>query len=195
MRAAAPLAGTLLALVVAACGSSMPEETAPPPTALPDLIVPSFSLAPTDSPDASLRPTFDAAAAAEQLMASVPDALAGRCSSVPPGADVMAEVRCTPAGGADSVDYTLFEGPDRLDAAYQAILDALPAGALDGPGCGKGPGREHLPNGRRACFRRDGEATVAWTNELVYVLAVAGRADGDWAALERFWTDAGPVTP
>jgi len=192
----APFAGALLlALAAAGCGSSGPEETAPPPTPLPDLTMPAFSLEPTDSPDASLRPAFDAESAAQQLLASVPETLAASCVRMPPGSGAMAELRCAPGSGADAVDYQLFEDQDGMLAAYGAVLDAVAAGGLDGPGCGKGPGRERLPNGRKACFKREGAATVAWTNDLVYVLAVAERADGDWAALDRFWDEAGPVTP
>lgn len=195
MRSAAPLAGALLALLVAACGSSAPEETAPPPTPLPELNEPTFTLEPTESPDAPLRPTFDADAAAAQLLASVPEAIAPRCDRVPPGNGAMAEVRCSPGNGATTVDYQLYDAPELMAAAYDRLVGGLPAAELEGPGCGKGPGQARLPNGRKACFKQRGDATVAWTNDLVYVLAVAERADTDWAALERFWSGAGPVTP
>ena len=55
----------------------------------------------------------------------------------------------------------------RCTRRYRARLGAVPAPRTsDGPGCGRGPGTERLQNGRRACYLRDGAATVLWTNDL-----------------------------
>ena len=71
----------LVALALVACGSpAAPEETAPPPTPLPELRTPTVSVGPTESPDAALRPTPDADSTYQQLLASVPEPLRGRCT-------------------------------------------------------------------------------------------------------------------
>ena len=185
-----------MAVALVACGSpAAPDETAPPPTPLPSLRTPTDSLGPTDSPDAALRPSPDAEAAYQQLLASVPESLLGRCARSRPAGGALARVECTPATGADAVSYALFDAEDAMLAAYRARLDAIPAVDREGPGCGQGPGTKRLDSGRKACFRDGGAATVLWTNDLVYVLASARRADQDWAALETFWQDAGPITP
>jgi len=171
------------------------EETAPPPTPLPDLRTPTRSIGPTDSPEATVRFTPDPESAYQQLMASVPEVLKVRCERGQAGGAVMARVDCTPTTGADTVTYLLFDGEAPLLDAYRARLEALPAADLEGPGCGRGPGTERVPNGRKSCFRDGTAANVLWTNDLVWILARAGRDDGDWAALDTFWTDAGPVTP
>ncbi|MFN8620602.1 MAG: hypothetical protein U0869_07670 [Chloroflexota bacterium] len=189
--------GSLLALalagsVVAACGSSAPDETAPPPTPLPELSAPAYSLEPTDSPDASLRPTFDADAAAEQLLASVPEAIAPSCTREPPGAGAMAELRCTPSGG--TLDYQLFEGPEVMLAAYEAILDGVPANGLEGQGCGKGPGRSAC----RTAARRASRVAVTRPSRGRTTWSTCSRSPSGPTPTgppDRLWTDAGPVTP
>jgi len=128
-------------------------------------------------------------------MASVPETLLGRCQRSRPTGAALARVECTPGSGADAVSYQLFDAQDTMAAAYRSRLDDVPAADLEGPGCGRGPGGERLKNGRKACFRDGGAATVLWTNDLVYVLASARRSDQDWAALDAFWQEAGPVTP
>lgn len=186
----------LAAVALAACGSPpAPEETAPPPTPLPELRTPTVSLGPTESPDAALRPTPDADSTFQQLLASVPEQLRGRCERGRPVGTAMARVDCAPASGADSVSYLLFDAEAAMADAYRSRLDSIAAVDLEGPGCGRGPGTERLKNGRKACFRDGRAAAVLWTNDLAYVLATAERKDDDWAALDAFWADAGPITP
>jgi len=186
----------LAAVALAACGSPpVPEETAPPPTPLPELRTPTVSLGPTESPDAALRPTPDAESTFQQLLASVPEQLRGRCERGRPAGAAMARVDCAPASGADSVSYLLFDAEAAMVDAYRSRLDAIAAVDLEGSGCGRGPGTERLKNGRKACFRDGRAAAVLWTNDLAYVLATAERKDDDWAALDAFWADAGPITP
>ncbi len=189
---------TLLAaaMLLGACaGAAPPEETAPPPTPLPSLRAPIRSLEPTASPDPVARQTADPESALQQLLASLPPALASRCQREAPPRGAIASVDCRPASGADRASFLLFDDGATMLGAYGARLDRLPADALDGAGCGRGPGSERLKNGRRACYRDGGSATVLWTNDLASVLASASRQDGDWAALEAFWRDAGPITP
>lgn len=185
-----------LALAVAACGGSpAAEETAPPPTPLPSLRTPSVSIGPTESPDPGARLTADPESAYQQLLASVPFELTSRCEREDPTNGAIARVACTPASGADRVTYLLFDAEDAMRAAYAARLERIPAADREGPGCGQGPGSEKLKSGRRTCYRDGTGAAVAWTNDLVYVLADARRDDGDWAGLESFWAEAGPITP
>lgn len=193
MRVLAALGAAMLALI--ACGGGSTEETAPPPTPLPSLRTPTVSTGPTDSPDPGARLTPDPESAYQQLLASVPLELADRCTRGGRAGAAIARVECEPASGADRVSYLLYDDGATMTAAYRARLDRIAAADLEGPGCGKGPGTERLKNGRRACYADGGAASVMWTNDLVFVIADATRSDGDWAALERFWTDAGPVTP
>lgn len=193
-RAVAAIAAATIALAGCA-GSPAPEETAPPPTPLPSLRTPTVSSGPTEPPETALPSTPDPESTYQQLMAAVPIPLQDRCRRAQPARPALARVECTPVSGADTLRYQLFDGEAPLLDAFRAVVDALPRGAVDGPGCGRGPGSERLPNGRKACFRQGGEAVVLWTNELAYVLASASRADGGWAALDTFWAEAGPVTP
>ena len=193
MRGLAVLGAAALLLLGCAGGST--EETAPPPTPLPSLRTPTVSTGPTDSPDAGARLTPDPESAYQQLLASVPFELTSRCERGGRTGAAIARLDCDPASGADRVTYLLFDAQDAMTAAYRARLDRIAAADLEGPGCGKGPGTERLKNGRKACYADGSAASVLWTNDLVYVLADATRTDGDWAALERFWVDAGPVTP
>jgi hypothetical protein len=195
MRPATSVAALLVLLLAACAPGATIEETAPPPTPLPELRTPTTILGPTDSAEPSLRPTLDTDAAYQQLLASVPATIVGRCERVDAGRAAVAAVSCSPASGADRVAYRLFETEAAMTEAYRMLVDGLPRSALEGPGCGRGPGSERVPNGRKACYRSDGGTTVTWTNELVYILATASRADTDWAALDRFWADAGPITP
>jgi len=180
---------------VACAGAPAPEETAPPRTPLPQLRTPTVSLRPTEAPDPSLRTTPDPESTFQQLLASVPEPLRARCDRGRPVGTAMARVDCRPVAGADAVSYLLFDGTAPMVDAYRARLDEWDAADLEGPGCGRGPGTERLPNGRRACFRDGQAAGVLWTNDLVYVLASAERRDGDWSELEAFWETAGPITP
>jgi len=195
-RAAIVATLALAALGAVACTAApAPEETAPPPTPLPELRTPTRSAGPTESPDPSLRTTPDPESTFQQLLASVPESLRTRCERGRPTGAAMARVDCRPSTGADSVSYVLFDAPAPMMDAYRARLAERAAADLEGPGCGRGPGSERLPNGRRTCVRDGDAAAVLWTNDLVYVLASAERADGDWAALETFWEAAGPITP
>jgi hypothetical protein len=186
----------LLALALSACSSgATPEETAPAPTLLPELRTPTVSLAASATPEPALRATPDAESAYHQLRAAIPDQLLSSCVRGAVSGAEMARVDCDPPG-PDAVSYLLFDDEGAMTDAYRERLAALPAGATDGPGCGRGPGIQRLPNGRKACYREpDGTATVLWMNDLAYVLATGSRSDGDWAGLEDLWASAGPITP
>jgi hypothetical protein len=194
-----PAVGAVLALLVvlAACGggASTSEETAPPPTPLPSLRGSTASALPTESPDPDARLTADPESAYQQLRASVPVALAGRCDRADPTDGAIARVTCAPVSGAARLTYLLFDAEDQLHAAYAAWLDRIPAVDREGPGCASGPGSQKLPSGRRTCYRDGADAAVVWTNDLVYILADARRNDADWKALDAFWAEAGPITP
>jgi hypothetical protein len=196
-RGAAGACLAALALVVAACGAgtTTPEETAPPPTPLPSLRGLTASALPTESPDPEARLTADPESAYQQLLASVPFALASRCDRGDPTGGAIARVTCSPASGADRVTYLLFDAEDQLHAAYAARLDRIAPVDREGPGCASGPGSQKLKSGRRTCYRDGGDAAVVWTNDLVYILADARRNDADWKALDAFWAEAGPITP
>lgn len=197
IRAGLPVAlVSAAALVIAACGVGVPVmETAPPPTPLPSLRMPTSSALPTESPDPEARLTADPESAYQQLMASVPLALASRCDRADPTSGAIARVVCSPSSGADRVTYLLFDAEEALHAAYAARLDRIPAADREGPGCATGPGSQRLKSGRRTCYRDAGGAAVAWTNDLVYILGDARRDDTDWPALDAFWAEAGPITP
>lgn len=186
-----------LSVAIAACGGATPtpEETAPPPTPLPSLRGSTASALPTESPDPEARLTADPESAYQQLRASVPVELAGRCERADPTDGAIARVTCSPTSGADRVTYLLFDAEDQLHAAYAARLDRIAARDREGPGCASGPGSQKLKSGRRTCYRDTGGAAVVWTNDLVYILADARRTDADWKALDAFWADAGPITP
>lgn len=181
-------------LVGACAGAPSAEETAPPPTPLPSLRTPTRSLGPTDSPEPSLRRAPDPEAAHQQLLAAIPTSIVGGCERVDAAGAAVAQVSCS-ASGVDRLTYALFEDEPAATAAYERRLDGIPQADREGPGCGRGPGAERLLTGRRTCLRDGAGATVIWTNHLVAVLAGATRDDGDWAALERFWEGAGPITP
>jgi hypothetical protein len=130
----------------------------------------------------------------QQLLAAVPGRIRGGCEPAEVEAGALAGALCR--SGADEVRYLLFAGEEDLAPAFRDRLDGLPAGATEGLGCGEGPGQRRLPDGRLACYRGpNGSAVTVWTNDLVFVLATAARADGDWAALEDFRRTAGPITP
>jgi hypothetical protein len=196
MRAGLPAILAVVSLAIAACGgTAAPEETAPPPTPLPTLRVPTTNALPTESPDPEARLTADPESAYQQLMASVPLTLASRCERADPTSGAIARVVCSPASGADRVMYLLFDADEALQVAYAARLDRIAAADREGPGCASGAGSERLKSGRRTCYRDEGGAAVVWTNDLVYILADARRNDADWKALDAFWVEAGPITP
>jgi hypothetical protein len=95
------------------------------------------------------------------------------------------------------VTYRLFDGFDSMNAFFDIQRrNHENGGVANGPGCGRGPGEGTWDNGRKDCFRSNGnEARVMWTHELLYIQADAFRVDGDFAKLEAFWAGAGPVTP
>jgi hypothetical protein len=193
-----------LLLVAAGCGGAGAVETAPPPTPLPSLRTPMDLPEATDSPETPPAMTPDPAVMYEQLVASIPDAIAPRCApetwpagTVRPAGEIVGAVCELQAGaGAAFVIYTQFDGLQSLRAAYEARRAAVAAaGVVEGPGCGKGPGGSTWDLGTRLCYRQGEDIGVIWTQEQVVALAEAVRHDSDWAKLEAFWQDAGPTTP
>lgn len=195
MRTGGGLGVVVLAVLLAgACGGGPAEETAPPPTPLPDLRTPTTAVEPSEAVRSAPIQTPDPEMDHQQLLAAIPAPIRGGCRRAEPLDDGLATAVCV--SGEDQVSYSLFPGDEALGPAFRARMAALPDGATDGPGCGEGPGQGRLPVGRLACYREsDGTAVTIWTNELAFVLATASRADGDWKALEAFRQSAGPVTP
>jgi hypothetical protein len=188
------LAVAAAALAAAGCTAAPPEETAPPPTPLPTLRTPTRSVGPTDAPETALPPTPDPESTYQQLMAAIPEPIKARCARGEPGRGALARVSCRPSG-VDEALYELFDGEAAMRQAFRSRVEALPAGSTAGPGCARGTGEERLPVGRRVCHREGGAAVTAWTNDLAFVIVTARRDDGDFAALDRFFRAAGPITP
>lgn len=168
------------------------------------------STAPTAPPEPSLAPgqtlpPMDAAAR-ERLLAAIPEPIRASCEpdsywQIPdlgPEPGEIASVDCDPDGsGGDWVSYSLWDSTDAMDAFYDTQhLGMTNMGALDGPGCGQGPGEGTWEHGRRFCFQPFGDdANMRWTHDELAISGSAIRDDGDWAALEAFFASAGPVAP
>lgn len=134
----------------------------------------------------------------------LPPVLRNACTPLPPEAltpGALAGVRCDPAA-TDGVTARYESFPNHLDAGnrYRGLLLTSPGGLrLDVGDCDTVRPSEGLwylaryPRGRLACFTDGaGAATYVWTHVPSGIVAIASRADGNFAMLESWWSEAGP---
>jgi len=197
----------LLALLLAlgACAGSTLTTTVSTPTPLPSLPTPMAAPSESSIPETEAPDTPDPAAAYQQLLAEVPDAIRAFCTpetysdGFPKDAGELAGADCDPDGnGPLFVNYSLFVDQASMDAQYELLKRGYAStGTVTGPGCPKGPGETTWDLGAKLCYQSSliNDAKVLWTHDLLSVLSDAMDDDGDWARLEAFWKTAGPVTP
>jgi hypothetical protein len=193
---------------VAACGSGAPASPTPseaPPTALPTLAITAEPTLPEDSEAPMQTPSRQDAY--QQLLVSIPAdpplEIASHCESIletePMEPGQLGEADCDlPKGSlADFVSYKLFADAASMNAFFNTQRKGHEnGGTANGPGCGKGPGEGTWDNGRKDCYLfLVNDAQVMWTHDLLFIFASAFRDDGDFAKLEDFWKEAGPLTP
>lgn len=165
---------------------------------------------PTGSPDVS-QPPATPSTASDALLAHVPEALHGTCAAASFEEPALAVVSCTADGGAITVTYTLYADQPSMAAVYDAAVIA--AGIDDSSGrcynrnaageivatttrwpAENGYSIQDEPAGRYLCFDDGTTATLNWTDDRLYILAIA---TADKAIVDRllsFWIDeAGPV--
>ena len=194
-------------LLVAACGGSATPtaggtvQSPGLPTAEP---TPAITAEPTEPPSSETpAATPSREQAYQQLLASIPADIVKRCGPVSPSWKVedgqFAEADCTLAPGslANYVSYELYDGVASMNARFDIQRKGHEnAGTTTGPGCGKGPGEGSWTNGRKDCFKFiTSDAQVMWTDEQLFIYAIAVEDNGDWARLEEFWKTAGPLGP
>lgn len=191
------IAAVMVGAIAAACAGDPGADDRASPTPLPTLRTATPVRLETDGPEGPLATAPDPDAAYGQLAASIPFSLAGRCTRGEADLGSSARLDCAVPGanGVRSLSYRLYDGNAALDRAWARLIDGLPGSVANGPGCGEGPGIRRTGTGATACWLEGGDAVSAWKQELAFVIARAERADADWAALERFRLQAGPVTP
>lgn len=202
----AVLTRLLLVVTASACSGGGPspaagDTLAPPPSPSG----PRVTAEPTEPPDTAIpADTPSPEEAYQQLLAAIPMPIAMACHQATgaahhsePGEFATAE--CTlPIGSlAARVTYRLFDGSTSMNAWYQAQVGTVTAaGRARTPGCGQGPNHDTWDNGQVQCFKSAaGNASVQWTHDQLYVYSVASRDDSDFAKLDQFWMEAGPVAP
>jgi hypothetical protein len=114
-------------------------------------------------------------------------------------------LRCTPTTVSVSyVEYFQFDNRTSLNNDYQNVLTNNSITSDSGSAqCSTGTPSESaytvdgVDKGRVVCFldRKDGTATVWWTDSDRNILVLASRNDTDLLALGQFWTngEASPV--
>jgi hypothetical protein len=111
----------------------------------------------------------------------------------------VAEIRCAPAGVADTLDYTQLASLDDLYQLYDAAVALM---GVDRPktDCQHGPSVESwalngATAGQLACYPDSSPGTgitFMWTDDALLVLARADAAGADYPTLYTWWTQAGP---
>jgi hypothetical protein len=172
----------------------------------PPIEQPSSDVVPSPTVELTPGPPNDDTA---RLLTHVPEAVRGACV---PGAfaePVLARVDCTPATDI-SVYYALYENladaTDEYDRAFgRAEIDpdsglcytenedgSLSATSDHWPSEHEYT-QQQQPIGRYLCDI-DGPPTITWTDDRLYILAVATSPTGDSDRLVSFWaTEAGPI--
>jgi hypothetical protein len=151
---------------------------------------------PTPSPAVPL-PTGEALAAL--LLEHVPPELGPSC--VPdaqrlwPGE--LATLACTDDASGVTVTYSGFEGPDSLQAAFEAALSTIDLGEV-ADSCDQGPwlGAYEVEGeavGGLACWAEQGGQAIMWSDGRLAILGVAVSSTLDPAGLYLWWLGAGPV--
>jgi hypothetical protein len=153
-------------------------------------------------PSAVPGPSGDPAALGE-LLGHVPSALRDACVDRPfaeafPPAGARARATCSQVDGAE-VEYVLFDAPESLDAAYDALREharlfgtvtfatTCQEGAYDGTWT---LGGEEA--GRLLCYQESGLARIAWSHPDTLILSTIAVPDRDHAAAWDLWLAAGP---
>jgi hypothetical protein len=139
----------------------------------------------------------------QELLERVPDEFRDQCTPArPSGASgVIAGVVCSPAGALESAEYTRFDDPDALEAAFRALADGSLV-PLTGTDCSAGASEvswsiEGESAGRMACFpdaASGGALVIAWTDVGHDILGVGRSSTATYAELYDWWLGAG-VTP
>ncbi|MGW1072097.1 hypothetical protein [Streptomyces sp. NPDC002537] len=143
-----------------------------------------------------------ASVADDSLLAHVPPAIRGSCSSVAASqlpSSAVGAVSCKPTGGAPVV-YMQFPDTFSMQNAYDSDLSNYSFGytSCDAstPLNGKQPysvaGQEA---GKMACYRdKDGSGNdIEWTNSTLSILSLT-KSSSPYDQLLRWWQSAGPVS-
>ena len=179
------------------------SATAPHPTGQqPASPEPSETPLPTSGPGTP-------GSAAEALLGHVPGALRASCMAETLAPPAQAMLTCAADGGV-TVSYTSYSDQPSMAVAYEATV--LAAGIEDNSGrCynkkddgtfAATPDRWPSENGytindesvgRYLCYQPDAPS-IAWTDDRLYILGVAGSASSDVDRLVAFWVnEAGPL--
>jgi hypothetical protein len=149
--------------------------------------------------------------ATDALLAHVPEALRGTCTTASFEDPALALATCMADGGAITVNYTLYPDQPSMAAVYDAAVIAT--GIDDSSGrCYNRNEAGHVeattsrwpaengytiqdePVGRYLCSDDGTIATLTWTDDQLYILARATAAKAGVDRLISFWIDeAGPV--
>jgi hypothetical protein len=188
-----------IAILTAGCGAGSPTTPAPTATPTPTATpVPTPTATPVPTPTAAPAPTATPAAAAgiTALQPYIPADIWPSCTEAATAdALVLVRAKCD-ADGTDGVSYYLYGSAADLEASYRA--DVASFGAKDGDSCAAGSGNiattwhyasdPARPGDNLLCVKsEDGVALIEETNGAVLVAMIAGRADGDQAALFAWW--------
>jgi hypothetical protein len=155
--------------------------------------------APTDAP--LITPPPLPSGLATPLIEQVPGSFRDACQVIPPDLDrgQVDAVLCTPAGDADGAEYYRYEDEASLERGFAEFLTRNGASPT-GTDCSVGPSLIDYtvggsPAGQLACYPapRDSGVLFQWSNRPLRVLAFGLETSGDYAALFRWWQDAGPI--
>jgi Protein kinase domain len=113
--------------------------------------------------------------------------------------DVVADISCEPAEGADEVAVTVYDDEEETDSEFELLQDRAAEDLDDEGECETDRYAVHAwtseeePDsvlGEVACYLdEDGEAELAWTVDDLQLIAIAHRGDDGDAALYRWWAD------
>jgi hypothetical protein len=213
-----PAALKLISLAIASgCGPAPSPLVTPTPsmTIRPPQTTPVATSNSTAQPPAGAKsspgqtPQVTPGTSIDALLSHVPESLRGSCSPATGSAAVIARVTCPVDGGTIMVAYAAYADQAAMTADYEAQVIA--AGIEDASGrCYNTNGdgtfsatKSRWPSengytindesvGRYLCYE-SGTPTVAWTDDRLYILAVATTSSTDVDRLITFWVnEAGP---
>jgi hypothetical protein len=146
---------------------------------------------------------YDPAAADPAVLAlleRIPDGWRDACvaTRAARGSGVLASVICAPAGDAEQAEYTVYESPEALRAAFRQVVADAPEPPT-GADCQLGPSDFgwSIPGesfGLLACFEnpdQPGGRVIAWTDETLGALGLGVVTGGGYPELYDWWLGAG----